>query len=73
MLDQVCRDILTPLLKVGDLRALGITLLLDIKDENRQQIPDAPAVYFVLPTEENIQLIVKVCIWYPMYIHCLVD
>jgi hypothetical protein len=61
VLDQVCRDILTPLLKVGDLRALGITLLLDIKDENRQQIPDAPAVYFVLPTEENIQLIVKDC------------
>lgn len=62
VLDQACRDILTPVLKVGDLRALGITLLLSIHDENRQQIPDAPAIYFVMPTDENIDLIVRVCV-----------
>lgn len=60
ILDSACRDILTTLLKVGDLRALGITLVLGINDD-RQHIPDTPAIYFVMPTEENIGLIVKDC------------
>jgi len=62
VLDETCRDILAPILKVGDLRALGITLLLSMKDDNRQQIPDAPAVYFMMPTEENIQRLVQDCV-----------
>eukprot|EP00741_Cyanophora_paradoxa_P022802 tig00021518_g22023.t1 len=54
--DKFCRDIISPLLKVGDLRKLGITLHMLLHTE-RQQVPDVPAVYFVQPTEENIQRI----------------
>lgn len=59
ILDQFCFDILGPLFKVGDLRAMGVTLVMNIND-NRQSIPDAPAVYFVRPTKENVDQICKV-------------
>lgn len=50
------RDVIAPLLKVKDLRDLGVTLHLPI-DKPRQPVPGVPAIYFCEPTEENIQLI----------------
>ena len=52
--DKTGQDILGPLLSVKELRDLGVTLHL-LLHSGRDSIPDAPAVYFCLPTEENIQ------------------
>jgi len=54
--DSLCRDVISPLLRVGDLRKQGVTLHLSLHTE-RQPIPDVPAVYFVSPTEENVKRI----------------
>ncbi|CAM6127509.1 unnamed protein product [Calypogeia fissa] len=56
ILDRYCRDILSPLIRVNDLRKHGITLYLMI-DNERQNIPDVPAIYFIQPTTANIQRI----------------
>ena len=45
-----------PLLSVKELRELGVTLHL-LLHSSRDTIPDAPAVYFCLPSNENIQRI----------------
>ncbi|MCL7040740.1 hypothetical protein MKW94_005013 [Papaver nudicaule] len=55
--DKFCRDILSPLIHIKDLRKHGVTLYFII-DKERQTIPDVPAVYFVQPTQSNIQRIV---------------
>jgi sec1 family domain-containing protein 1 len=39
---------------------MGITLNMMLHTR-RQRVPDAPAIYFVQPTEENIQMIAKDC------------
>ena len=52
--DKTGRDILGPLISVKELRDLGVTLHLMLHS-GRDNIPDAPAVYFCLPTDENIQ------------------
>eukprot|EP00898_Chlorokybus_atmophyticus_P004670 jgi/Chlat1/5203/Chrsp33S05044 len=56
VLDKYCRDVISPLLKVNDLRKHGITLHLLI-DAERQPIADVPAIYFVQPTEQNVRKI----------------
>lgn len=58
ILDAYCRDVITPLLRVNELRRLGVTLHLMI-DVEREAISDAPAVYFVRPTRDNVMRIVK--------------
>ncbi|ERM96153.1 hypothetical protein AMTRI_Chr09g14420 [Amborella trichopoda] len=58
VLDKFCRDILSPLIHVKDLRKHGITLYFTI-DKERQTIPDVPAIYFVQPTVQNINRIVS--------------
>lgn len=58
--DDWGRDIIAPLLKVGQLRELGVTLYLHIATE-RDPVPGAPAIYFCAPTEENITQIAKDC------------
>ncbi|KAF0982781.1 hypothetical protein FDP41_010760 [Naegleria fowleri] len=60
IMDKYCFEIISPLFKVGDLRAMGVTLVLPI-EEKRQPIPDAPAIYFVQPTQANIDLICDDC------------
>lgn len=30
-------------------------------NSDRQPVPDVPAIYFVMPTKENIDLICRVC------------
>jgi len=58
--DQDCRDIISPLMNVGALRQKGVTLHMLLHSE-REAIPDAPAVYFVRPTEANIKRISEDC------------
>ena len=58
VLDRFCRDILSPSIRVNDLRKHGITLYFTI-DKERQTIPDVPAVYFVQPTAANVERIIK--------------
>ena len=52
--DKTGQDILGPLLSVKELRDLGVTLHLMLHS-SRDSIPDAPAVYFCQPTDDNIQ------------------
>ena len=58
--DAFCRDVISPLLKVADLRKRGVTLHLLI-DSDREQIADVPAVYFVRPTAANARRIASDC------------
>lgn len=54
--DRYGQDIISPLLSVKDLREMGVTLHL-LLHSDREPIPDVPAVYFVMPTQENISRI----------------
>lgn len=54
--DSFGRDIISSVLRVNDLFKNGVTVHMLIKTE-RYPIPDVPAIYFVQPTQENIQLI----------------
>ncbi|KAH3767369.1 Suppressor of ypt1 [Pelomyxa schiedti] len=58
--DQYCGDVLALLLRVGDFRNNGVTLTMPI-DSDRQPIPDAPAIYFMRPTQNNIERLCKDC------------
>lgn len=51
--DDFCRDIISPLLKVGDLQKRGVTLHLEIGTA-RDAVPDVAAIYFIKPTDETI-------------------
>lgn len=55
--DRFCQDILSPLIRVKDLRKHGVTLYFLI-DKDRKPVHDVPAVYFVQPTHSNIRRIV---------------
>lgn len=52
--DRFGQDIISPLLSVSELREMGVTLYLPLHSD-RDGVPDVPAIYFVLPTDENIQ------------------
>lgn len=54
--DAFGRDVLAPLVKVGELRKLGVTLYLDLHSD-RMPVPDVTAIYFVRPSEENVSRI----------------
>ncbi|XP_061631333.1 sec1 family domain-containing protein 1 isoform X2 [Phyllopteryx taeniolatus] len=54
--DRFGQDIISPLLSVKELRDMGITLHL-LLHSDRDPIPDVPAVYFVMPSEENVDRI----------------
>ncbi|KAJ3226820.1 Vesicle trafficking between the ER and Golgi [Clydaea vesicula] len=56
--DNQAQLIISPLLKVNDLRLNGVTVNMNI-NSTRHQISDVPAIYFLLPSEENIQKIAK--------------
>ena len=58
--DHAGRDIISPLLNVAQLRKNGVTLHMMI-DQEREPIPDVPAVYFCRPTPENISRIAQDC------------
>ncbi|KAI8781201.1 sec1 family domain-containing protein 1 [Biomphalaria glabrata] len=52
--DRFGQDIISPLLTIKELRDMGVTLHLSLHSD-RDPIPDVPAIYFVMPTEDNIQ------------------
>ncbi|KAJ2385673.1 Vesicle trafficking between the ER and Golgi, partial [Coemansia sp. RSA 2603] len=54
--DSFCRDVVSTVLRVNDLRENGITVHM-LLSSSRTAIPDVPAIYFVQPTAENIQLV----------------
>jgi hypothetical protein len=56
--DLFCRDLISPLLKVGELKAMNVTLYMMLHSE-RERIPDVPAIYFVQPTEANVDRIIE--------------
>jgi hypothetical protein len=56
ILDNDTRSIIAPLLSVGELRSLAVTLHLTI-DAPRDALPDVSAVYFVRPTPSNVAAI----------------
>ena len=56
--DRFGQDIISPLLTVKELRDLGVTLHLNLHTD-RDPIPDVPAIYFVMPTDDNIQRICR--------------
>lgn len=51
--DRCGQDIISPLISVKELRDLGVTLHVQLHAD-RDSIPDVPAVYFCLPTVENL-------------------
>ncbi|KAI1728441.1 sec1 family domain-containing protein [Ditylenchus destructor] len=56
ILDRYGQEIISPLIRVKQLRELGITLHL-LLESKREPLPDVPAVYFCSPTEANILII----------------
>lgn len=56
--DRFGQDIISPLLGVKELRDLGVTLHLNLHSD-RDAITDVPAVYFVMPTDDNVQRICR--------------
>ncbi|KAJ1556478.1 Vesicle trafficking between the ER and Golgi [Cladochytrium tenue] len=54
--DQAGQEIISPLLKVNELRENGITVHMHLNSE-RLPIPDVPAIYFVQPTIETLKRI----------------
>ncbi|KAI0698407.1 Sec1-like protein [Cerioporus squamosus] len=58
VLDQHTKDVLATVLRVQDLRDVGVTLHVQLHS-NRPPLPDVPAVYFVSPTLTNIRRIAQ--------------
>ncbi|KZT74968.1 Sec1-like protein [Daedalea quercina L-15889] len=58
VLDQHTKDVLATVLRVQDLRDVGVTLHVQLHS-NRPPLPDVPAVYFVSPTLANIRRIAE--------------
>ncbi|KAG0312211.1 Vesicle trafficking between the ER and Golgi [Dissophora globulifera] len=54
--DSFGRDVISSVLRVNDLRENGVTVHMLLKNE-RQPIPDVPAIYFVEPNSENVRRI----------------
>ncbi|KAF9305695.1 Vesicle trafficking between the ER and Golgi [Mortierella antarctica] len=54
--DNFGRDVISSVLRVNDLRENGVTVHMLLKNE-RQPIPDVPAIYFIEPTSDNIRRI----------------
>lgn len=58
--DGQCRDVISTLFKVADLRKHGVTLHLSLHSD-RQPVQDVAALYLVEPTSENVQRIARDC------------
>ncbi|KIL71633.1 hypothetical protein M378DRAFT_183014 [Amanita muscaria Koide BX008] len=58
VLDERTKDVLATVLRVQDLRDVGVTLHVQL-NSIRQPLPDVPAVYFVSPTLSNIRRIAQ--------------
>ena len=51
--DKYGQDIISPVLSVKELQELGVTLHVQLHSP-RDPVPEVPAIYFCLPTEENL-------------------
>ncbi|KAJ7285651.1 Sly1 vesicle trafficking sec1-like protein [Mycena rebaudengoi] len=58
VLDQQTKDVLATVLRVQDLRDVGVTLHVQLHSI-RPPLPDVPAVYFVSPTLANVRRIAE--------------
>ncbi|KAI0347695.1 Sec1-like protein [Trametopsis cervina] len=58
VLDQYTKDVLATVLRVQDLRDVGVTLHVQLHS-TRPPLPDVPAVYFVTPSLANIKRIAQ--------------
>lgn len=56
--DKFSQEVITTAIKPPALKSHGVTVHFAI-DSYRQHVPEVPAIYFVEPTEANIQAIVK--------------
>jgi len=56
--DNAGHDTIAPLMKIGALRNQGVTLHLHLHAD-RQPVPNVAALYFVIPTRENIRRIIE--------------
>ncbi|CAF4466268.1 unnamed protein product [Rotaria socialis] len=56
--DELGQDIISPLLTVKELRDLGVTLHVSLKSD-RDPVDEIAAVYFIMPTKDNIARIGK--------------
>ena len=54
--DKYGQDIISPIVPVKELQELGVTLHLQLHSP-RDPVPDVPAIYFCLPTDENLDRI----------------
>ncbi|KAH6697278.1 SEC1 family transport protein SLY1 [Plectosphaerella plurivora] len=71
--DDFGRNAISSVLRVQDLRALGVTLHTHI-GANRHPIPDVPVIYLLEPTKENLKHITEDLqkgLYSPAYINCL--
>lgn len=57
VLDSFTKAVIAPLLRVNELRKHGITMHLMLEND-REKIPDTPAIYFVRAAEEGVRRIV---------------
>ncbi|KAG1828403.1 Sec1-like protein [Suillus variegatus] len=58
VLDQQTKDVLATVLRVQDLRDVGVTLHVQLHSL-RPPLPDVPAIYFVAPTLDNVKRIAE--------------
>ncbi|KAG2154584.1 Sec1-like protein [Suillus clintonianus] len=58
VLDQQTKDVLATVLRVQDLRDVGVTLHVQLHSL-RPPLPDVPAIYFVAPTLDNVRRIAE--------------
>jgi len=58
VLDEFSHSMMSPLMRMDELRKHGVTLHMLI-GSNREPVADVPAVYFVRPTEANIDAIAR--------------
>ncbi|KAL1892123.1 Vesicle trafficking between the ER and Golgi [Ceratocystis pirilliformis] len=69
--DDLGRDVISSVLRVSDLRTLGVTMHMHLA-ASRHPIPDVPVVYLVEPTPENLKVItndLKKGLYSPAYIN----
>ncbi|KAJ9156190.1 Golgi transport protein Sly1 [Pleurostoma richardsiae] len=71
--DQLGRDVISSVMRVSDLRSMGVTIHLHIAS-SRHAIPDVPVIYLVEPTSVNLKAIttdLQKGLYTPAYINFL--
>ena len=53
VVDDLGRDVISSVMRVSDLRALGVTMHMHMAG-SRKPIPDVPVIYLVEPTASNL-------------------